>query len=398
MKIVDITPYRFYGSHRSWIFVEVTTDEGISGISEVFLNQEETLLTAIRELGQTFVGKDPTDVEYHWERVRRNAHWRGPMWYTALSAIEIAMWDIMGKWLGVPVYKLFGGPVRDNVRVYAHIQPDAPPHAATTATFVEAAKLRVARGYTALKVGPLGHAGHFRLEGERYPQRPLYLSAQMIEAAREHVGSIREAIGPGIDLCIDCGGRFRPADAIRLIHELEEFRLMWVEEPVPPEDIESLAIVARASRVPLATGERLYTRFEFSELMARRAVDIVQPDPMNTGGLSETRRIAEMAAAFDMVLAPHNPNGPVGLAQAVQVCAAVSNFMILETQGNERLMPLYLEAVVEPLVERDGHVALPVKPGLGIELNKEGIARRERERPEDALSSKLPPHWARAYA
>lgn len=394
MKITSVTPHCFYGSHRSWIFTEVATDDGITGISEVYLDQEVTLLAAIRELGETLIGQDPTDIEYHWERIRRNTHWRGPMWYTALSALEMAMWDILGKWLGVSVYKLFGGPCRDKVRVYAHIRPEAGQTG--PGTFAEAAKRLVARGYTALKVGPIGFAGLFTLEGGAYPHPPVYLSSKMLDAARDHIGRIREAIGPAVDLCIDCGGRYRPADAIRLIDELTEFRPMFVEEPVPPEDIEAMVLVARSSRVPIATGERLYTRFQFAELVARHGVDIVQPDLGNAGGLNETRRIAEMAAAFNLVFAPHNPNGPVALAQNVHACAAVSNFLILETHGSAALQALYPEAVIEPLIERDGHVELPTRPGLGVELNKAGLERRERDKPVDALSSAEGPRWARA--
>jgi galactonate dehydratase len=393
MKIVAVTAHRFYGSHRSWIFTEVETDEGITGISEVFVDQEFTLLAAIQELGSTLVGRNPTDIEYHWEHIRRNTHWRGPIWYTALSALEIAMWDILGQWLGVPVYKLFGGPCRAKVRVYAHVRPTTPPGRTAPESFAEAAKRQVQRGYSALKVGPLGYAGRFALADDSYPQPPVYLSSALLDAAREHIGAIRDAVGPQVDLAIDCGGRFRPADAIRLVHELEEFRPMFVEEPVPPEDIESLVTVMRAVRVPLATGERLYTRFQYTDLLARHAVDIVQPDPINAGGLAETRRIAEMAHAFNIVVAPHNPNGPVALAQAVHVCAAISNFLILESPGQEEFIPLAGQAVLEPLVETDGTVELPAKPGLGVALNKEGMARRERERPVDALSGSPGRRW-----
>jgi galactonate dehydratase len=389
MKITAVNIHRFYGNHRSWIFVEVTTDEDLCGISEVYIDQEETLLAAIRELGETLIGQNPTDIEYHWERIRRNTHWRGVVWYTALSALEIAMWDIMGKWLGVPVYKLFGGPCHDAIRVYAHLRPYAPPGSDAPPTYAAGAKRQVERGYTALKVGPVGVSGAYTLmasEGSKYPQPTLYVSSRLLDDAREHIGSIREAIGPDIDLCIDCGGRFRPADAIRLAHELEEFRPMFIEEPVPPDDMESMVLVSRASRVPIATGERIYTRYQFAQLIASRAVDIVQPDPMNTGGLAETRRIAEMAAPFNMVLAPHNPNGPVGLAQAVHICAAVSNFLILETQGSEVLDEVAAQVVDEPLKIENGFVRLPDKPGLGVDLNREAIRRRDLERPEDAFS------------
>lgn len=398
MKITSVHIHRFYGNHRSWIFTEIMTDEGINGISEVFIDQEATLLAAIKQLGDSLIGQDPTDIEYHWEYIRRNTHWRGPVWYTALSALEIAMWDIMGKWLSVPIYKLFGGPCHDKIRVYAHCRPyfseqtstlPSGTHKPTSSNFIEGAKRQVERGYTALKVGPLGTSGAYNLmgsEGVKYRQPALYLSSAMLDEARAHIGGIRDAVGSGIDIAIDMGGRFRPADAIRLIHELEEFRPLFIEEPVPPEDIESMVKVSRASRVPIATGERLYTRFQYAELAARRAVDIVQPDPINAGGLAETRRIAEMVAPFNMVLAPHNPNGPVALAQGVQICAAVSNFMMLETQGSEILQPYHSEAVIEPLVIENGYVKLPDKPGLGVELNKEAIARRDRDRPDDTFS------------
>jgi galactonate dehydratase len=399
LKITGVEVYRFYGAHRSWIFTEITTSEGLSGISEVFVDQEQTLVAAIHELGQTMIGQDATDIEYHWERIRRNTHWRGAIWYTALSALEIAMWDILGRSLDVPVYKLFGGPCHDRIRVYAHARPYAAPGSDQVATYAAGARHQVERGYTALKVGPFGSAGAYAQmtsEGAKYRQ-PLHgLSSGLLDEARQHIGGIRDAVGPDIALAVDCGGRFRAAEAIRLIHQLEDFHLTFVEEPVPPDDVASMLKVSRASRVPIAAGERLYTRFGFAELLARRAVDVVQPDPTNVGGLAETRRVAEMAAAFDAVLAPHNPNGPLALAQAVQVCAAVSNFSMLETQGSELLQSFHSKVLVDPLVVENGFIRLTDKPGLGVTLNKESILKRAREKPEDAFSrtGRERPRWA----
>lgn len=259
------------------------------------------------------------------------------------------MWDILGKWLSVPVYQLLGGACRERIRVYAHCNGETPAELAASA------RACVAQGFTALKAG---------IEAPvRIVDTRDYLERQ---AAR--IGAIREAIPPTVDLAVDCHGRVGPAMAIKLARRFEEFDLLFLEEPVLPENVDALATVARATSIPIATGERLFTRWGFREVLEKQAATILQPDLCHAGGIGEVRKIAAMAETYYAAVAPHNPLGPISLAAGIQIDACIPNFLCQEQVS---LGEGYLK---QPFELRDGYIDLPTGPGLGIELDDEAMA------------------------
>jgi galactonate dehydratase len=364
---------------------EMQTDEGITGYSEVGKNRERAVVAMIQELEPFLIGKDPIRIELLWEQIYRLNFWIGTTEMTALSAVEICMWDILGKSLNAPIYKLLGGPTRERVRLYAHVNPEDGQ--CTPEGFAAGARRRVAQGYTAVKT-TVDHLGLARSRGEGEDVRlrqgdgrlPVFregeaLSNRIVDAARAFLGAIRDAIGPNVDLIVDCHGRFGPADAIKLCSALEDLRLLFFEEPCPPENVEALALVSRAVKTPVATGERLLGRHGFWPVLQQNAVAVVQPDVTNTGGIAETKKIAAMAEVGYMSVAPHNPNGPLALIQSAHVAAAVPNFLILETLGSPEWRAACDETLRAPLVIRDGYLELPTGPGLGVEPDLEAVAR-----------------------
>ena len=260
MRITAIkTHYRYFGD-RSWILTEMRTDEGITGFSEVGKNRERAVVAMIEEIAPFLEGKDPTRIEQLWEQIYRLNFWTGTTEMTALSAVEMCMWDILGKSLGAPIHKLLGGPTRERVRLYAHVNPKGEER--TPAGFAACASALVADGYTALKT-TVDHLGLADSRGEgRDPRlRKVFregeaLSNRIVDAAREFLGAIRDAVGPHVDLMVDCHGRFAPADAIKLGSALEDIRLLFFEEPCPPENVEGVAMVSRALKTPVASSRR----------------------------------------------------------------------------------------------------------------------------------------------
>lgn len=379
MKITAVkTHYRFFGD-RNWILTELRTDEGLVGFSEVGKNRERAVVGMIEELEPLLLGKDPTRIEALWEQIYRMNFWIGTTEMTALSAIEMCCWDILGKALNAPIYKLLGGPTRERVRLYAHVHPGGGEQ--TPAGFAAGARQSVEQGYTALKT-TVDHLGLASSRGEgadpRYRQvfrEGEALSNRIVDAAREFIGAIRDAVGPHVDLMVDCHGRFGPADAIKLGSALEDLRLLFFEEPCPPENVEALALVSRTLKTPVATGERLLGRHGFWEVLKQNAVAVVQPDITNTGGIAETKKIAAMAEVGYMNVAPHNPNGPLAIAQNAHLAAAIPNFLILETIGSPDFLAACDETLKQPLVIKEGYLELPTGPGLGVEPDLEAVAR-----------------------
>ncbi len=265
---------------------------------------------------------------------------------SALSAIDQALWDITGKVYDVPVYKLLGGAVRERVRAYTHARTP------------EEAKKLVSSGFTGIKTGGMG-------------PEAVVDPAEVIPWLKDHIQSLRYAIGPTVDIMIDNNGRAWPSLAIQQIRAVEEFNLFFFEEPGPPDNLEALAEVRRiSSQIDLATGERLFSRWDYRQLIERQLVDIIQPDVCHCGGISELRKIASAAETYYMRVAPHNPNGPVATAASIQLAAAIPNFAVLEyVQPTEE----HTKVVKEPLVLAAGHFQLPETPGLGIDLNEEVI-------------------------
>lgn len=336
-----------------WMFLKVHTDEGIVGLGEPIVEgRARTVATAVQELGEYLIGKDPRRIEHHWQVMYRGTFYRGgPVLVSAISGIEQALWDITGKWLGVPVYQLLGGQVRDRIRVYAQCHADSPENAAI------AAREKVEQGFTALKTAIDAPA--------RIVDTKAYVKKQV-----RYIQAMREAVPDEVDIAVDFHGRGSPTMAIRLAHELEDMGLLFIEEPVLPENVDALVTVARSTSIPIATGERLFTRWGFREVLEKQAAAIVQPDLCHAGGINEVRKIGAMAEVYYAAIAPHNPLGPISLASAIQVDAVMPNFLCQEQ------VSLGEGYIKQPFVVKDGFVDLPTAPGLGIELDEEAVAAK----------------------
>jgi len=334
-----------------WLFLKVHTDEGIVGLGEpVVEGRSQTVAAAVHEIGRYLIGQDPRRIEHHWQAIYRGQFYRGgPVLCSALSGIEQALWDITGKWLGQPVYQLLGGATRDKVRMYGWIGGE------TYGDYIESAKISASAGFTALKVGLFG------------AMNIVDTPAKVEEAVRRFAG-IREAVGPSVDVGIDFHGRCSPAMSIRLAKALEPYYPMFIEEPVLPENVDALVTVARRTSIPIATGERLFTKWGFREVLEKQAAAILQPDLSHAGGILECKKIAAMAECYYAAIAPHCPLGPIALAACLQLDACIPNFLVQEhvTTGEG-----YLN---HPFKIVDGYIALPTGPGLGIELDEAALA------------------------
>jgi galactonate dehydratase len=337
-----------------WLFLKVHTNAGIVGLGEPIVEgRAETVATAVKEIEPYLKGKDPRRVVHHWQAIYRHAFYRGgPILTSALSGIDMALWDIKGKALGVPVYELLGGPTRDKVRVYAH------------AGTPEQIKRAREQGFTAFKTNP----------AKRRPQRYVETPAEVHYAA-EKFAALRKAAGDDVDIAIDFHGAISPATAKLLIKALEPSQPMFVEEPCQAQNHDVMAEIARGTHLPIATGERVFTKWGFREVLEKRAATILQPDLCHAGGITEVRLIAGMAEAYYAAVAPHNPLGPISLAAGVQIAASIPNFLCQEQVS---LGEGYLK---KPFVVREGYLQLPDGPGLGIELD------------ENALAGKLGHEW-----
>lgn len=360
MKIRGIgTHFVYSGPHRNWVLVKVDTDEGIHGWGEATLEgKEKTVAQAIADLERQLVGRDPFRIEELWQEMYRAAFWvGGPVLNSAISGIEHALWDIKGKALGVPVWELLGGKMRDRVRAYANGWFGG---CQTPKQFAEAAVKTAEKGFTALKWDPFGGAG-------------LFIENEQEQLALAIVREVRDAVGPKIDLLIEVHGRLSPANAVRVAHRLSEFNPFWFEEPIPPENIDALATVARAVAIPIATGERLFTKWGFKDVLEKQAAAVIQPDICHDGGILETRKIAAMAEVYYVGLAPHNPNGPVGTAASLQVDACTPNFLIQEYVVSDE--EIKRDVTGHSLELIDGHFVVSNRPGLGLDVDEAAISR-----------------------
>ncbi|HEY3966465.1 MAG TPA: galactonate dehydratase [Planctomycetaceae bacterium] len=331
-----------------WLFLKIHTNAGIVGLGEPIVEgRAETVAAAVHEVEPYLVGKDPRQVVHHWQAIYRHAFYRGgPVLTSALSGIDMALWDIKGKALGVPVYELLGGPTRSKVRVYAHAKTP------------EDVKRRIAAGFTALKTGP-----QFRRKYPRYVENPAEIGY-----AIEQFAALRQAAGNAIDIAIDFHGKISPALAKQLIKGLEPHSPMFIEEPVNCQNHDVMAEIARGTHLPIATGERVFTKWGFREVLEKQAAMILQPDLCHAGGITEVRLIAGMAEAYYATIAPHNPLGPISLAAGIQIAASIPNFLCQEQVS---LGEGYLK---QPFVVREGYVDVPTGPGLGIELDEQALA------------------------
>ncbi len=356
MKITAVTPLVLGTPWRNLTFVKVETDSGIYGLGEVRLNNRTNALLGY--LGEAMpryvIGRDPFDIEDLVSQMTIGDFGRmGEITMSAMSIIEMACWDIMGKSLGLPCYRLMGGAVRDRIKAYANGWYTVER---TPQLFHEAATRVVERGYLALKLDPFG-AGRYELTLDEQAR------------AVDLVAAVRDAIGPEREIMLEMHGRFNPATAILMANKLEKFRLAWVEEPVPPENLSELKRVAERVSSPIAVGERLHTMKEFRPVFDLYAVDIVQPDITHFGGLTQTRRLAAWADVYNVLIAPHNVGGPVSTAAALHVAACTPNFMIQEHFNDFADSWVKQAAPGVPEVV-DGYFSLPATPGLGVELNE----------------------------
>lgn len=331
-----------------WLFLKIHTDAGVVGLGEPLLEGRAlTMITAIKELEPYLLGKDPRHIIHHWQAIYRHAFYRGgPVLTSAISGVDQALWDIKGKLLNVPVYELLGGPTRDRVRVYGR--------AATP----EDMKKRKAEGFTVIKTG-LAH---------EHPAN-IVENPRFIKHAVDSFAALRDAGGPDMDIAIDFHGNISPQTAKVVIKELEPYQPMFIEEPCQAQNVEAMADIAHGTHLPIATGERIFTKWGFRELLEKKAAAILQPDLCHAGGITEGRLIAGMAEAYYVPIAPHNPMGPISLASGLQLAASIPNFLV---QEQVTLGEGYLKNPFK--LQKDGTVMIPGGPGLGIELDEAAIA------------------------
>ncbi|GAB5895854.1 galactonate dehydratase [Mycolicibacterium mageritense] len=363
MKIKSIKTYTV---PPRWLFLRIETDDGLIGWGEPVLEgRAATVAAAVEELSDYLIGQDPAQIEDIWTVLYRGGFYRGGgIHMSALAGIDQALWDIKGKAFGVPTYELLGGRVRDRIKVYSWIGGDRPSETA------RAAKEVVDLGFTAVKMNGT--------EEMQYVD-----SWDKVDRAVASVAAVRDAVGPNIGIGVDFHGRVHKPMAKVLLRELEPYRLMFVEEPVLSEHVDGFVDVLRQSPIPIALGERLFSRWDCKTILASGAVDIIQPDPSHCGGITEARKIAHLAEAYDVALALHCPLGPIALAACLQIDAGCYNATIQEQSLGIHYNTTndLLDYLVGPAVftYADGQVRIPSGPGLGIEINEDYVDERAAE-------------------
>jgi galactonate dehydratase len=343
-----------------WLFLKIETDEGLTGWGEPIVeNRADTVEAAVKELSEYLIGKDPMRIEDHFQVLFRSGFYRGgPILTSAISGIDQALWDIKGKFYNAPVYDLLGGACRDKMRVYGWIGGDRPSGVA------EAAKAKKEAGFTALKMNATEEMNYID-------------SITKVEAAVERMAAAREAVGKDFGIALDFHGRVHKSMAKILAKELEPFKPMFIEEPVLPENNEALKEISKHTTIPIATGERMYTRWGFKQVLMDGIVDIIQPDLSHAGGILEARKIASMAEAFDVAVAPHCPLGPMCLAASLQLDFCTPNAIIQEQSigihYNKQIELLDYLKNPEVFDIKDGFISISKLPGLGIEIDEEKV-------------------------
>jgi galactonate dehydratase len=337
IKVTDIDTFVLT---NSWVFVKITTDAGITGWGEMLKDDAKACAAGALEVKGYLVGKDPRSVTHHWQAIHRGAFYRGGPIKTAISSgIDQALWDITGKCYDVPVYKLFGGPTRDRVRVYGQVNEKT--------------------GVNAMKVGPQSSRKAFKyVEGQKF-----------VDEVVERFAALRDQHGPEVDIGVDFHGAVQPPTALLLMKALEPYHPWFYEEIIQALNVDVMAELATKTHIPIATGERIFTKWGFREILEKRAAMILQPDICYAGGITELKIIAGMAEAYYTPLAPHNPQGPCSLAASLQLAACIPNFLAQERGDNE-----YDELLAKPLPPVvDGHRPLPEDPGLGITIDEDKL-------------------------
>ena len=363
---MKITQYELFQVPPRWLFLKIETDEGIVGWGEPIVEgKAATVKTAVDELMENLVGKDPMDIEDHWNRMYRGNFYRGgPVLMSAISGIDQALWDIKGKFFNAPIYQLIGGKARNKMRVYSWIGGDRPTDIGA------AAKLAKEQGFTAVKMNATDEMQYID-------------SYEKIDRVLQRVAALRDAVGMSVEVGIDFHGRLHKPMAKVLAKELEQYHPMFIEEPVLPENNEALKEIAQLTSIPIATGERMFSRWQFKDLLAGGNVDIIQPDLSHAGGITECKKIISMAEAYDVAAAPHCPLGPIALAACLQVDATCHNAFIQEqslgihyNSGNDLLDYLEDASVFK---YDNGFVNIPSGPGLGIKINEQRVREMAKE-------------------
>lgn len=364
---MKITKLETFHVKPRWLFLKVHTDEGLVGWGEPIVEgRAKSVEAAVHEMGRYLIGKDPTRIEDHWQTLYRGQFYRGgPVLTSALSGVEHALWDLTGKMMGQPVHKLLGGAVRDKIRLYGWLSADS------YGDYIEEAKVGADSGFSVFKVG-LKEAFN------------LIDTPAKVERVAMMFAEIREAVGNEIDVAIDFHGRCSPAMSIRLAQALEPYHPLFIEEPVLPENVDALARVARSTSIPIATGERLFTKWAFREVLEKGAAAVLQPDISHAGGIFELRKIAAMAECYYAAIAPHCPLGPIALAASLQLDACIPNFL---AQEHFTLGEGYLKTPFEVV---DGYVPVPTGPGLGIEIDEAALQSKLYDGTWDAPHLRLP--------
>jgi galactonate dehydratase len=349
MKIERITTYLV----EDWLLVTVETDTGIKGVGQsTFWGQPAATVQVIDEFRRYLIGKNPLTIDYHYQYLNRSSSFRASSVFAALSAIDVALWDIAGKHCNMPVHGLLGGTHRSKIRMCALCMDG------DIDGMVAQVRAAVASGHTAVKIDPFP------------PEYGTWTLPRLIREVVDRVGAVREAIGEDVDLVIEAHRKLGPAEAIALAAKLEPFDVGLLEDPIPPDSVDSMAEVAARTTIPIATGERLHTIYEFREVLSRGAARDLKLDAGLQGGFTQTKKIAALAEAYHATVSPHNAWGPVLTAIHVQLAAAIPNFLVLEYRPDEKD-----DIAVEPLKVRDGYITVPETPGIGIELDEKAVAR-----------------------
>ncbi len=363
---MKITKFTLYKVPPRWLFLKVDTDEGICGWGEpVVEGRADAVRAAVHEFEKYLIGKDPMRIEDHWQAMYRSGFYRGgPEMMSALAGIDQALWDIKGKFYNAPIYELLGGACREKLRVYRWIGGDRPSDIRSAALEAHS------QGYSAIKMNATEEMHYID-------------NFKKIEAVCERVGAIRDALGYDMDIAVDFHGRVHKSMAKVLAKELDAFHLMFIEEPVLPQNNEALREIARYTSTPISTGERMFSRWEFKNLLQDGYVDIIQPDLSHAGGISECKKIAAMAEAYDVAVAPHCPLGPVALGACIQLDTCTPNVFIQEqslgihyNKGGD-----LLDYIQDPSIYQyqDGYIEIMKGPGLGVDVNEEALIRASQK-------------------
>ena len=360
MKISAVNTYMSKEQHRNLVFVEIVADNGLTGVGEAYsVGPEDALVSTIHYFGSWLEGKDPRNIEGIWQELYNFSRFPGGIiLMSAISGIDMALWDLAGKSAGLPVWALLGGKCRERIRAYTHVYGTTPDELEENTRNVISTY-----GVTAVKCFPLV------TDGDTVPPW-----SKTIRTVPERMEAVRAGAGEDVDIAVDAHAVLSSVPrALELTDAVREYRPFFLEEPLRPENLDDLALVARTANIPVATGEMLYGKWQFRELLTRRAAHIIQPDICITGGILETKKIAVLAESFHIDVAPHNPMGPIATAANVHLCATIPNFLILEytpDDTDERL-----DIIDEPVKVTGGYFEIPDKPGLGVELRKDGLEK-----------------------